>query len=167
MSCNDNEKLKIIFVLNPLQTHDNLLLLFQSPGHWLKMMTGSVTGKQPYQVDIRHWLNTNIKTHAHMGGLGKDRGGGDGGWNLLWGGDEEIRDVLVCWWHLFRRGFPKGSMGFEMKRLQSSVDSYLRKTLNIHSRLPVVPWKKKIHLQAEMYHSKQITPTCLEAPDWK
>lgn len=86
--------------------------------------------------------------------------GGDGGWNLLWGGDEEIRDALVCWWHLFRRGFPKGSMGFEMKRLQSSADSYLRKTLNIHTRLPVVPWKRKIHLQAETYHSKQITPTC-------
>lgn len=53
-------------------------------------------------------------------------------------------------------------MGFEIKRLQSSVDSYLCKTLNIHTRLPVVSWKKKIHLQAETYHSKQITPTCLE-----
>lgn len=34
-------------------------------------------------------------------------------------------------------------MGFEMKRLQSSVVSHLRKTLNIHTRLPAVPQKKE------------------------
>ena len=51
-----------------------------------------------------------------------------------------------------------------MKRLQTSVDSYLCKTLNIHIQIPAVLRKKekKTHNQAETYHSKQITPTCLE-----
>lgn len=49
--------------------------------------------------------------HAQICDEGQGRRGGDlsvrggGGWNALRGADEEIeRGLLVCWWHLFRRG---------------------------------------------------------------
>lgn len=65
--------------------------------------------------------------------------------------------MLVCWWHLFRRELRrllKGSMGFEMKRLQTSVDSYLCKTLNIHIQVPAVRRRRKIKL---IIKSRRIT----------
>lgn len=56
-----------------------------------------------------------------------------------------------------------GSVGFQIKRLQTSVDSYLRKTKYSYPNPSTAPkMKNRTHNQAETYHSKQITPTCLE-----
>lgn len=66
--------------------------------------------------------------------------------------------MLVCWWHLFSRELLrllKGSMGFRMKRLQTSVDSYLCKTLNIHIQIPAVLQKRKIKLIIKPRHITQ------------
>lgn len=66
--------------------------------------------------------------------------------------------MLVCWWHLFSRELLrllKGSMGFRMKRLQTSVDSYLCKTLNIHIQIPAVLQKRKRKLIIKPRHITQ------------
>lgn len=61
--------------------------------------------------------------------------------------------------------FSKGSMGFEMKRLQTSVDSYLCKTLNIHIQIPaVLPQKRKRKL---IIKPRQITQNRLLPHVWR